>query len=121
MAATRMACHVADRPIRVRSLTCGSRSRVARPLAHIRAAATATTVEVAERPVTADRVPLQVTAVDVRRVTEVAADMHRATAVADMRPAAVVVAGMLPAEVAAVDIPAVAAEVTPAAVDIAEI
>lgn len=96
MAATRAAWGVDRRIQRVRSSICGSRSRAARRLAHIRAATMATTAEAAARPAPADRVLLRVPA-GTRR------------AVADMRRAA------------AVDMPAVAAEATPEAAGTAEV
>jgi len=89
MAATRMAFHAADRPIRVRSSTCGSPSRAAPRTVDIRAV---TTADIADRPATVDRVLLQVMVAGVRRVT-VAADMPRATVAVDM-PRAEVVAGV---------------------------
>lgn len=114
MAATRTGSDVGRRILPVRSSICGSRSRAARRLAHIRAVTmVAIMADIEERPAMVDRVQLQVTAAGVRRATAVAA-MHLATAaVAEgMRPAAAVVA----------DIPAVAAvEVTPAAVGIAKV
>ena len=112
MAATRMAWVEDPRTLllRVRNSICGSRSLVAHHPAHIRAGVTATTADIADHPAMAERVPLPVTA-GVGTRPAVVADMHRAVVVADMRRVAAVVG--IPAEAAV--------EVTPEAVDIAEV